>query len=403
MRIGIDLRFLQSAYRNSNDGGLGGVGVYSKGLLQALAHCYPQHQYIGFVDHGDIPCGMLDLVKSTGCSDLRPFGAGKRFKKVARRLERSSYSWILRSFETEFSYGIGNCFDDLDIFHVLNQSPPPRLDCKTIVTVYDLIPFFPSYVKSLSALFTQMRLVYLKGMTRADALVCISKSTEKDLHQYLQVAEGKTRVIYPGINQNIFRNSKYEDENAGHENLFNQPYFLHVGVCEGRKNPGVLVKAIQLLANKTELPFSFVFVGPYQVKPQAMQFINDMAARLFISDKIVFIGDVSDEKLAALYRNSVSLVFPSTYEGFGYPPVEALACGGHCITSKNSSLPEAVSCFATLVDPFNQEDIAHAMLNQLMIYHEGNTPNLKGIAWAMNFSWDKAAAYYNSLYNELCS
>jgi glycosyltransferase involved in cell wall biosynthesis len=400
MKIGIDLRYLQQAYNHSRDGGLGGMGKYSKGLWNALVHGYPNHYFVGLVDSGNVPV-QLKLISNSLCNaELRSIGVSS-FPSLTKYFKKSSYSWIYRAIQNKVVGHITSAFDDLDVIHILHQLPAPRVKCKTVITIYDCIPFGSGNLVPNVSLMESIRRSYLKSMNRADALVCISKSTEKDAHFYIQSSRAKTCVIYPGIDNDVFCLRGNQESQLQFCNP-KVPFFLHVGVCVGRKNPDVLLKSISLLTGLTDSPFIFLFVGPYQVNLNAKKHILDLAKFLNISEKIYFAGDVSDEILASLYQGAVSLVFPSLYEGFGYPVAEALACGGRCITSESSSLPEVMGEYGTIVNPINPMELADAMLANLLNSKSETLENrTQRTTHASNFSWKKAAAAHISLYEDL--
>lgn len=402
MIIGIDLRFLQAAYIHSRAGGLGGVGIYSKGLWIALVRGFPNHHFVGLVDSGPIPAQLKLISDSSPNSELRSIGIGP-FSNLTKRFKKSSYSWIYRAIQNEMVCRFTTVFDDLDVLHILYQLPAPRAKCKTVITMYDCIPLGAGDAVSSCSLVDLTRRRYLKSINRADAIVCISKSTESDVHAYIKGSRSKTCVIYPGIDLDVFR--PQDDKNLHLKICMpNVPFFMHVGVCTGRKNPDVLLESICLLAGLTNSPFVLLFVGPYQVDQNAKKHILDLAQALNILDKILFAGDVSDQVLASLYQEAVSLVFPSLYEGFGYPVAEALACGGRCITSDSSSLPEVMGQCGIVVDPSNPKELADAMLSNLLNFKSETLENrTQRVTQASFFSWRKAAAAHISLYESLAA
>jgi len=145
---------------------------------------------------------------------------------------------------------------------------------------------------------------------------------------------------------------------------------------------------------------SLVFVGPYDVIRGSAQRIEREAAELGIAARIRLIGSVDDDDLARLYTNAAALVFPSLYEGFGYPALESLACGTPAIVSAVSSLPEAVGPLGRLVNPLNSAEIAEAMLDRLRELPGGRL-DVEGAAWAGRFSWEAAAGAYIAVYEAL--
>lgn len=398
LRVGFDLRYLQQAYRNTESGGLGGVGVYIQGLWKAIARLFPQIQLVGLVDHGDIPGRLQELLSCAQKYEVMQFGLGGR-GPLFRRLDRSSFSWIVRALESEFKLGIPRAVRGLDILHITNQSPAPAGICPTIITIYDLCPFGAG-VSIKKTLLNTIHQKYLSYLGRADQLVCISTSTSNDVNHYLSSGVGKTTTVHPGIDLEVFKSRPDGGLDIVHKLGISTNYFIHVGVCSGRKNPSSLIRAMKIAVELSDDDFSMVFVGPYQVNENAKQLVLGLARNHGISEKVMILGDVSNVNLAALYQNAMALVFPSFYEGFGYPAVESLACGTPCIVSNVSSLPEAVGDLGILVDPEDPVQIADAMLS---VINSKDCENIRtnGPIWAKKFSWDQVAINYVHIYHQV--
>ena len=398
MRIGFDLRYLQAAYRNSAGGGLGGVGVYIQGLWKALARLYPETAFVALVDHGDIPERLHELVNLAPKSEIMPFGLAGR-GHILSRLDRSSYSWLIRALESEFQLGIPREAACLDILHIMNQSPAPVGLCPTVMTIYDLCPLGAG-VPVKQTLLEKNHRHYLTRLGRADRLVCISEATRNDAKRYLTDCREKTAVIYPGIDFEIFKPGISNKAEVKEKFGITTDFFIHVGVCSGRKNLCGLMEAMRIAVNACNGDFVLVFVGPYQVSKIASQAILELARDYGIGERVMILGDVSDANLAVLYRNALALVFPSFYEGFGYPAAESLACGTPCIVSDTSSLPEAVGDLGVLVDPADASQIADVMVTVVRA-GKNERVQIEGPRWAQQFSWDRAAVAYMDIYREL--
>jgi glycosyltransferase involved in cell wall biosynthesis len=398
LRIGFDFRFLQASCRHSAGGGLGGAGVYTQGLWKAMARLFPETEFVALVDHGDIPARLEELVALAPRHEFMPFGLAGR-GPIFSRLDRSSHSWLVRALESEFNIGLPREIAGLDILHILNQSPAPAGSCPTVMTVYDLISLGAG-VPAQQSWLEKMHRRYLARVGKADRLVCISAATRDDAEHYLNDCAEKTTVIYPGIDLEIFKPGEASKAEVRKKFGLSSNFFVHVGVCYGRKNPRGLIEAMKIAANACDENFVLALVGPYQVNKAAGQAIMGMARDFGIAEKVVILGDVSDADLALLYRNALALVFPSLYEGFGLPVAEALACGAPCITSNTSSLPEVAGDLGVLVDPANAAQIAEAMV---AVARKGKNERvqIEGPRWAQKFSWDKAATAYMEVYRAL--
>jgi len=397
--IALDLRYLQGAFRNSRDGGLGGMGVYSRGLWRELVRQRPDWHYVAIGDRGPVPPQFLELVDVAtvaprGLAGARPFPL---------RLSETRYGWILNLLESELGWGgtARGLPSRVDLLHGLSQVPPPRRRAMaSVTTIYDLIPFGAAG-SAIPSPLARARRSYLARIRRAERLLCISQSTRRDLLATIDVDPSRVRVAYPGLDGATFRPVHCRDGELKDRYAIEPPYFLNVGVCFGRKNPSALLDAFsRVRAAREGRGASLVFVGPYDVIPGAAQRIEREAADRGVGEAIRLIGNVEDDDLARLYTGAAALVFPSLYEGFGYPALESLACGTPAIVSATSSLPEAVGSLGRLVNPRRPGEIAAAMLDRLRELPGGRL-DVEGAAWAGRFSWQAAAGAHIAVYEEL--
>lgn len=397
--VGFDLRYLQSAYRNSSNGGLGGIGVYSRGLWSALARLFPEMELVALVDHGPLPEKLLEVIQLAPRHKIVPFGLAGR-GTIISRLERSRYSWIPRMLESRYGLGMSSKSASFDILHILSQSPAPLSGvCPVVVTIYDLVMLETGLI-SEKTLAGKIYRKHLTGLGKADRLVCISESTKKDVEKFLPGCEDKIELVYPGVNLDIFKPEPTSREEVKAKWNIVTDYFIHVGVCFGTKNPHVLLEAMSIAVSSSRKDFVLIFVGPYQVNKSAKDMIYRIAKDYGIEHKVIILGDVTDVELAILYRHALSLVFPSLYEGFGYPAIECLACGTPCIVSNTSSLPEVVGKWGVLVDPHNARQIADEMI-KIVECGKSKIIQREGPRWAKNFTWVRAAVDYMKIYQKL--
>lgn len=263
--------------------------------------------------------------------------------------------------------------DPLDVLFVPAHTLPiiRRVGLKTVVTVHDL---GSEYLPQLHQFKQQL---YLKYVTRyqlnsATKLIAVSKATKEDLIKKAGINPEKISVVYEGYDKKLFKPATSD----------RGEYFLFVGTVQPRKNIGRLIAAFSKVSNK------LVIVGS---KGWLSDEIYQLPKKLGIEDRVKFLGYVPDEKLPALYAGAIALVSPSLYEGFGLPILEAQACGCPVITSNTSSMPEVAGKGAILVDPYNVEAIAHAMIR----VKESRSQRVKMIkaGWknVKRFSWEKCA------------
>lgn len=363
-----------------------------------MVRLFPENEFVALVDHGDIPERLLELINLAPKSEIMPYGLAGR-GAIIRRLDRSRYSWLIRALESEFQLGIPKEIAGLDILHVMNQSPAPVGLCPTVMTMYDLCPLGAG-MPVKQTLHEKVHRRYLTRLGRADRLVCISEATHNDVMLYLADCEGKSAVVYPGIDLEIFKSGISNKAEVKEKFGITTDFFIHVGVCSGRKNPRGLIEAMKIAVSEYQGDFVLLLVGPYQVNQAAGQAILELARDCGIGERVMLLGDVSDANLTILYRNSLALVFPSLYEGFGYPAAEALACGTPCIVSNISSLPEAVGDLGLMVDPADASQIAGAMVS-IISAGKNERVKIEGPRWAQRFSWENAAIAYMGIYKEL--
>jgi len=400
--IALDLRYLEAAFRHSSGGGLGGMGVYSRGLWHALARQRPDWRFLAVADRGAVPALFRDVVDASAGAAIVPTGVAGRFP-FPLHLYETRYGWLLHMLESELGWGSSEVAhaERADVLHGLSQLPPPRGGTiPAVTTIYDLIPLGAVGGSTPSGLARLCR-SYLARISRAEQFLCISQSTRRDLLSITDISPDRVRVVYPGIDHETFRALHCADHELRERYGIVPPYFLNVGVCFGRKNPRALLDAFSTVVSARDgKDATLAFVGPYHVIPGSAQRIERQAAQLRVADRVKVIGNVGDDDLARLYTNAAALVFPSLYEGFGYPALESLACGTPVIVSEVSSLPEAVGGLGRLVNPREPAEIAEAMLDRIRELPGGRV-DVEGPAWARRFSWEKTASACVTVYEDL--
>jgi glycosyltransferase involved in cell wall biosynthesis len=258
----------------------------------------------------------------------------------------------------------------------------------TVVTVHDLISFIETRP------LTDRLVKWVMNMLRySNSIICVSKSTEKDLLRFIDVDPKKIRVIYYGVDHELF---KPRDKLEARRRLglpLDRPIILNVGSEEPRKNIPILLKSFKELLNS--IPNALlVRVG------EKTAYIEKLINSLGLNDKVLYRRASPNE--VALYYNAADLLcFPSYYEGFGNPPLEAMASGLPVIAGNRTSIPEVVSDAGILLDPFDVEGFAYWMREVLMNEDLRNKLSEAGYKRSMNFSWEKCARETLEVYREI--
>jgi glycosyltransferase involved in cell wall biosynthesis len=309
------------------------------------------------------------------------------------RLSFGKYSAILQLIESEILLARVLLKQDLDVIHMPDQSLPPPVKFAKVVTVHD-IPFSKDERRAKFKRFYFRRLV-----RRADRLVCDSTSTAEELLAFAPAAADKISVCPAGLDLNLFGPGRREPERVASRFQLSMPFFLHVGVCSGRKNPDGILEAVARVRTSWGCGFKMAFVGPYQINRAALEYLRLRGQELGISGQLRFVGNVSTDELVMLYRNSAALVFPSLMEGFGYPPVEALACGAPCIISDEGAVAEIVGDVGCRVNARSSEEIASAMITVLRGQHKD--VRVSGPALGARFGASSMADRFIEIYESL--
>lgn len=265
----------------------------------------------------------------------------------------------------------------------LNRTP-------TIVTLYDLSFYiYPEYFRPFHRLYLQWgtRL----SARRAKSIIAISESTKRDAVRLLNVDGNKIQVAAPGVDPIFFeRIDSGQVERFRRAKNLPSHFVLYLGTREPRKNIPSLLQAFALAKRKENFPHQLVLAGGRGWMDQA---IPRVLQETGLTNDVVFPGFVPHAELPYWYRAADAFVYPSQYEGFGMPPLEALASETPVITSNISALPEAVGDAALLIDPKSPIRIAAALVRVLTddaLRHEMKT---RGVAHARQFTWQRAAQH----------
>jgi glycosyltransferase involved in cell wall biosynthesis len=263
---------------------------------------------------------------------------------------------------------------------------------KTVTTVYDFSFYLHPewHPKARVDYFSKN---FFKRIEKSDSIITISKYVEREALEILKIKDCRIVTVYPGLSD-IFKAT--EDEKI--KTRLPENYILFVGSIEPRKNLVSLLKAYLLLQEYIRKDFKLLLVG---FKGWGNKEIGELLDKL--KGAVDYLGYVDNEELANLYRGASCFVYPSLYEGFGLPPLEAMACGCPVVTSNVTSLPEVCGDAAHYVDPYDVESIAEGMHKVLMDGAMRRNLIEKGLERVKLFSWEKAAKEHLEVFEEVVS
>lgn len=268
--------------------------------------------------------------------------------------------------------------------------------CAYVLTVCDIIPIlFPRTCWFGKNIY--YRLTLGKTLKSADRIIAISENTKNDLIKHFHVPADKISVVYLGVSNSYKRLSEEETKKIRKKYNLNFPLILHVGDLDWRKNILGLVEAFYSVKKKN-MPHKLVLTGRRVPKE-----VSGMIKSLNLEKDVLFTGYVPDEDLPGLYNTADLFVYPSIYEGFGLPPLEAMACGTPVITSNTSSFPEIVQNSGIMVDPHDVDGLSNRMLEVLKNENLRKDLSEKGLIRAKQFSWEKCAEEILKIFDNVIS
>lgn len=341
----------------------------------------------------------LNLVRALLALDARPevflYAAGQQpwpteaeellQKADAARVSRATRLWL------RLRLPIAMRRDRLHVAHFPGTLLPTWLPCPAVTTFYDLAAFrYPElYEPRELALY---RRIVPAAARRAAAVIAISEHTKRDVAEFLKVEEGKIHVTPLGVSE-IFVPVAKAQELVARRHGIDGPYVLaSVGSGHPRKNLRAVVEAFSRLKADVQL----VIVGSVQRDPRALAAIQESPVR----HKIKLLGHVPEEDLPAIYSAARVFCFPSLYEGFGLPVLEAMACGTAVVCSDRSSLPEVAGDAAVMVDPTDVAALGCAIDELLSDERRCLELAAKGVQRAKQFSWRKTAELTVEVYRK---
>lgn len=266
---------------------------------------------------------------------------------------------------------------------------------KKIVTIHDITPIL-NFEKHRIVSVLGHRLLLNKVLNKVNKIITVSKSTKKDIVKNFNISPKKITVTLLAADKKYRLLSNQIVNKVRKKYKLNFPYILYVGTLEPRKNIPNLLKAYSKIKDK--LSHKLVITGK---KGWKYKEIFETIDNLKLEKDVLFTGYVPEEDLPALYNGAELFVFPSFYEGFGLPPLEAMQCGCPVITSNTSSLPEVVGNAGIMVDPNNIDELARQMQRVLTDKKQRQSMIKEGLKQAKKFSWEKCARETLKVYKEV--
>jgi len=369
MRIAIDVRGLGSPKQS-------GVGEYTLEILRALFEIGSEHDFVLF-------SSGTETVRRHVLDNLNLIDID-RYRSHVRHEHLPTPNKILNlGIVAQTSPKLDDLVDcDIFFFPNLNYIATGRTP--SVVTLHDLSwKIFPHFFKARGQVWHRT-VRPERTLSTAQAIITPSTSTKQDAIDQFGIDPEKMSVIPHGINHKLFQ-PKMLPQDHGIRSQYRLPekYILFMGTIEPRKNLHALLDALD--NQTTRQPDNLVIAGGPGWRS------DDILDRFKQMTNVHYLGYVPHEHRPALYRAARAFVFPSIYEGFGLPVLEAMACGTPVITSHTSSLPETVGNAALLINPYNSNDIATA-LNELSRSDNLRADLVKaGLEQAQKFNWQKAA------------
>jgi glycosyltransferase involved in cell wall biosynthesis len=370
MKIGIDARMYGVSFT--------GIGRYTSELVKNLAQMDTENEFIVFM-------------RKEAYDSFSP--PNDRFKKVLADFPHYS-------FGEQFGFLSVIKKEKPDLMHFTHFNAPIFYNRPFIVTIHDLtLSFFPG--KKMTNWFRRLAYhIVIRSVTKkAKRIIAVSEHTKKDLTEALKVPADKIEVIYNGVSPKFGDIEPTPRPDMMKKLGLQKPYFLYTGVWRDHKNIVGMIKAFNDFNKEVGNQYNLVITGPYN---PTYHEIPDTVRKLGIEKEVHLVGLVSDPDLFALYKYALAYVFPSFYEGFGLPPLEAMQCGTPVIASRTSATPEICGKGNALF--FNPYDLKEMKLAMRLV---ATDPPIRqrlidnGFKRVKEFSWEKMTKKVLDLYNSL--
>ena len=368
MRIGIDARKLHDF----------GIGTYIRNVLRQLARLDQNTEFV-------LLCRPDDAAALSAL--------GPNFRPLAETAGNYSIA-------EQVKIPLALKREHVDLFHAPHYVLPPLVPCRSVVTIHDCIHLmFPQYLPNRLA-FQYAKTSIALAARRATRVLTVSESSKRDILRFVDAEPSKIDVIYNAYDERFGVEPQEEDVVRVRERFqLNDEFVLYAGNVKPHKNLERLIDAFHLVRKRGMDHLKLVLIGDDISKYAALR---RAVHRHQLHNYVRFLGYVNEETLAVMYRLAGVFVFPSLYEGFGLPPLEAMASGTPVVTSNVSSLPEVAGDAATLVDPYDPDAIADGIFRVLSDEQLRITMRRKGADRARQFSWEQSVRRVRDIYGQVC-
>ena len=367
MRVAIDARKLHDF----------GIGTYIRNLLRQLARVDRNTEYVLLTPRVD-----LDVAAQLGPNFRSVLEPSPNYSLR----EQIHVPWVLRR-------------ERPDVFHAPHYVLPAAVPCRSVVTIHDCIHLmFPQYLPNKAA-YAYARASMWTAVKRSNRILTVSEASKRDILHFFNVAPEKIVVAYNAIDDHFWLTPP-EDEVARVTERYqlDHQFVLYVGNIKPHKNLVRLIEAFAALRRGGHDELKLLIIGDEISKLPALR---RAVHRHKLHKHVRFLGYVSDGTLRILYRLASVFVFPSLYEGFGLPPLEAMASGTPVVTSNQSSLPEVAGDAAVLVDPYDVTSIEDGMRRVLTDAALAADLRRRGPERAREFSWARSVEKTRQVYDEV--
>lgn len=380
MRIGIDI----SAFTINHTG----VANYSLSLLKNILRIDKNNKYLLFAF-----ASSNEAVRKLNETSL------DMFPNVELKIYRLNSGILRRVWNFIPFIPADFLYRKIDFLHLSDMVFLPLRKIPTIATIYDMTPaLFPEFHFARNISFHNKRNKFIAKKSRL--VITLSENSKQDIISLLGIPSRKIRVIYGAANSSLkpISNKTYIGKVLNKYHLRESNYVLFMGSLEPRKNVEGILEAFSLIRNKIISSFQIVLIGQ---KAWGWTGIKKTIKRLNLDSQVVVTGYVPSEDLPVIINGARMLAYPSFYEGFGLPVLEAMSCGTPVITSNTSSLPEVVGKYGHMVDPKDYATLSQYMLKIINNQKFYNLLSKKALERSKAFSWKAAAEKTLNAYEEM--